>query len=201
MKYILSALLMALLVAVIYFLPIESEIEVGDTDAQIQPSGRILQYGIYERVRGGNIVDSKVTTTGKAISRVTIQQVEQTQRIPAKKDVYFSYQYRLSHLKLEKGGGNGVINLIRKLKHPAITLPNGSVKSGSEYMIKGKVRRGEVFAFDGYAFNEDYELVEGEWIFQIWYRDIKLIEQKFISYLPRESGEENNRGQVTGAGG
>jgi len=110
--------------------------------------------------------------------------VEQTERIPAKKDVYFSYQYRLSHLELKKTAQNGVINLTRILKHPPITLPDGSVKSGSEYMIKGNMRQGEVFAFDGYAFNEDYELVEGEWVFQIWYKGMKLVEQKFISYLP-----------------
>ena len=187
MKYILSVLLLFSVAATLYFLPVETEIEAEDANVQIQPSGRVLQYGIYELVRGGNVVDSKVTTTGKAVSGVTIQQVEQTERIPAKKDVYFSYQYRLSHLKLKKGAENGVINLTRKLKHPPITLPDGSVKSGSEYMIKGKVRRGEVFAFDGYAFNEDYELVEGEWVFQIWHKDIKLVEQKFISYFPEET--------------
>jgi len=180
----LNSLALALVVMVIYFLPIEPEIETENTNTQIQPSGRVLQYGIYELVRGGNVVDSKLTTTGKAVSRATIQRVEQTQNIPARKDVYFSYQYRLSHLELKEGVENGVINLTRKLRHPPITLPDGSVKSGSEYTIKGKVRRGEVFAFDGYAFNEDYELVEGEWVFQIWHKNIKLVEQKFISYLP-----------------
>jgi len=185
MKYKLSILLIALVVATaVYFLPLEGEIKAGDTNAKMQPGGRVLQYGIYELVRGGSVVDSKVTTTGKAVSRATIQQVEQTERIPAKKDVYFSYQYRLSHLELKKTAQNGVINLTRILKHPPITLPDGSVKSGSEYMIKGNMRQGEVFAFDGYAFNEDYELVEGEWVFQIWYKGMKLVEQKFISYLP-----------------
>ena len=142
------------------------------------PSGRVLQYGIYERVRGGAVVESKNTTTGKALSRVTIQQLEQTNNIPVDKEVYFAYQYRLSNLSNK----NAVINLKRILIHPEITLPDGTKKTGSEYMIKGKVKRGEVFAFDGYAFNEDYELVEGDWIFQIWYEGRMLVEQKFTSY-------------------
>jgi len=142
------------------------------------PTGRILQYGIYELVREGKLVESHVTTTGKAISRPTIQQVEQTDRIPVKKDVYFSYQYRLSNFPMTKP----VVNLKRVLKHPQITLPDGTVRTGSEYMIKGRVKRGEVFAFDGYAFSEDYELVEGDWIFQIWFEGQKLVEQKFTSY-------------------
>jgi hypothetical protein len=153
---------------------------VNDSGAVLHqdPSGRVLQYGIYERVRGGAVVESKNTTTGKALSRVTIQQLEQTNNIPVDKEVYFAYQYRLSNLSNK----NAVINLKRILIHPEITLPDGTKKTGSEYMIKGKVKRGEVFAFDGYAFNEDYELVEGDWIFQIWYEGEMLVEQKFTSY-------------------
>lgn len=168
-------------IAVIVFLVFISD--KVKTEDDIHPgrkalTGRVLQYGIYELVREGKLVESKVTTTGKAISRPTIQQVEQTDRIPVKRDVYFSYQYRLSNFPTTKP----VVNLKRVLKHPQITLPDGTVRTGSEYMIKGRVKRGEVFAFDGYAFSEDYELVEGDWIFQIWFEGQKLVEQKFTSY-------------------
>lgn len=158
--------------------PLENTTLENDVDKK--PSGRILQYGIYRLVRGGKLVESSVTTTGKAISRPTIEQVEQTDKIPANKDVYFSYQYRLSNLPTSKP----VVKLKRVLIHPEITLPDGSIKTGTEYFIRGKVKRGEVFAFDGYAFNESYEMVEGDWIFQIWYKNQKLVEQKFTSYKP-----------------
>ena len=159
------------------------ENSVKDNTAEPLPRGRVLQYGIYKLVRGGKLVETPVTTTGKAISRPTIEQVEQTDRIPVKKDVYFSYQYRLSNFPASKP----VVKLKRILIHPAITLPDGTIKTGSEYMIKGRVKRGEVFAFDGYAFNEHYEMVEGDWVFQIWYEDKKLIEQTFTSYMPTTS--------------
>ena len=160
------------------------EIKPVEITNQTEPSGRILQFGIYELVRPGKLVTSDKTTTGKAISKPTIQQVDQTDRIPAEKDVYFSYQYRLSNIEAH----SPIVNLKRVLKHPEITLPDSTKKTGSEYFIKAKVKRGEVFAFDGYAFNEDYEMVEGEWVFQIWYEDQKLVEQKFTSYKP----ETNN---------
>lgn len=175
------SLLIVLATVILLFVSVDrSKTDVVKNHKNIEPSGRILQYGIYELVRNGRIVDSDVTTTGKAISKPTIQHVEQTSRIPAKKDVYFSYQYRLSNIST----GRPIVNLKRVLKHPEITLPDGTKKTGSEYMIKGKVKRGEVFAFDGYAFNETYEMVEGEWVFQIWYKDKKLVEQKFTSYKP-----------------
>ena len=52
-------------------------------------------------------------------------------------------------------------------------------------MITGKVLYGQVVAYTGYGLNEDYEIVEGDWIFQIWYEDKKMIEQKFTTYWPK----------------
>lgn len=146
------------------------------------PTGRILQYGIYELVRGGKVVESTLTSTGKAVSKPVIQKIKQTERVALKKGAYFAYQYRLSHLATDKP----VVDLKRVLKHPEMTLPDGKKISRSEYVIKVPVKQGEVFAFDGYAFNEDYEMVEGDWIFQIWYQGNKLIEKKFTSYKVSE---------------
>jgi len=147
-------------------------------DVVSEPNGRVLQYGVYELVRGGKVVKSDVTSTGKAISKPTIQKVKQTKRVELKKDVYFAYQYRLSNFATNKP----MVKLKRTLTHPEITLPDGRKITQSEYMIKGRLQQGEVFAFDGYALNEDYEMVEGDWIFQIWYQGKKLVEQKFTSY-------------------
>jgi len=89
--------------------------------------------------------------------------------------------YRLSNLP-----GMRTVKLRRVLKHPEFTLPDGASSTGSDFMINKKLERGEVFAYDAYAFNEDYEMVEGEWIFQIWFEDKKLIEQTFNTYWPEQ---------------
>ena len=179
MTRLMPVTLIVFLTVLVLMLIRSGEVETATVKTdKIKPDGRILQYGIYNLLRGGKIVDSKVTTTGKAITKPVIQQIEQTNRVPLRKDVYFAYQYRLSNLPTDKA----VIKLKRVLKHPEIILPDGTKTKGSEYMIKGKVKRGEIFAFDGYAFNEDYELVEGDWLFQIWYEGNKLVEQKIISF-------------------
>ena len=64
-----------------------------------------------------------------------------------------------------------MVKLRRVLKHPEFNFPDGKVSNGSDFTINKKLERGEVFAYDAYAFNEDYEMVEGEWSFETWYKD------------------------------
>jgi len=52
-----------------------------------------------------------------------------------------------------------------------MTLPDGTVSTGSDFIIKRKLSSNQVIAYTGYGFDEDYELVEGEWSFEIWYKD------------------------------
>lgn len=79
------------------------------------------------------------------------------------------------------------IKLRRVLKHPAMTLPDGTVSTGSDYLINGRVSIGQVIAYTGYGLNEPYEMLEGEWAFQIWYEDTMLVEQTFVTYWPDEA--------------
>jgi len=143
-----------------------------------QPSGRVLQYGVYTLVRGGEIIDNPKTSTGKSVTKPVITRDRTTDRIPLVKNKYMAYQYRLSNLT------GRMVKLRRILQHPAMNLPNGTVSTGSNFTINQRVERNEVFAYDTYAFNEDYEMVEGEWIFQLWYKNKKLVEQKFTTYHP-----------------
>ena len=48
---------------------------------------------------------------------------------------------------------------------------------------------GIVTAIDAYALSENYELVEGEWIFQLIWKDELLVEQRFMTYVPAENME------------
>jgi hypothetical protein len=146
----------------------------------VEPTGRVSQHGLYRLVRSGGLVDNPNTSTGKTVSNAVIQLVRQTDRIPLIKGAQMSLQYRLWYFPDQPA----FIDLRRVLKHPAMTLPDGTVSTGSDYMIKGKVSVNQVIAYTGYGFDEDYELLEGDWIFEIWYGDRKLVEQRFITYLP-----------------
>ena len=155
--------------------------DVGKTGVVQEPRGRVLQWGIYTLLRGGDVTDDPKTTTGKGVTKPVITRDRETDRIPLIKDKYMAYQYRLSNLP-----GKRTVKLRRVLKHPEFKLPDGTISTGSDFMINRKLERGEVFAYDAYALNEDYEMVEGEWVFQIWFEDKMLVEQRFSTYWPEE---------------
>jgi len=145
----------------------------------------VFQFGIYKAVRKGQIKDSAETNTGKVVRKPRLEHEKTTDRIPLVKDTYFGYQFRLFNLPPE-AMIKPVMELRKVLIHPAMTLPDGSTTTGWDHPFKARVETQQVLGFDGYGFNEDYELVEGDWIFQVWYKDTKLIDRKFVSYHPQQ---------------
>lgn len=144
--------------------------------------GKVSQRGLYRMVRSGGVKDDPDTSTGKVVSHPVIQLVESTERIPLVKGAQMYLQYRIWPFPDRPA----YVDLRRVLKHPEMELPDGSISTGSDFKIKRRISSNHVIAYTGYGFDEDYELVEGEWVFEIWYKDKKLIEQKFTTYWPDE---------------
>jgi hypothetical protein len=142
--------------------------------------GKVSRPGLYRLVRSGGVIDAPNTGTGKAVTKPVVELVRKTERIPLIKGAQMYLQYRIWPLPAQPAHAD----LRRVLQHPKMKLPDGSVSTGSDYMIKGRVSSGQVIAYTGYGLDEDYELVEGDWVFQIWYQDKKMIEQKFTTYRP-----------------
>ena len=195
MKYLITCLIVAALAGCdkASDTPGKTDADSGTADVQAEaapetvkvPSGRVFEHGIYNALRKGRPRDEITANTGKVMNRPVLELREQTDRIPLVKDTYFAYRYRL--LDLPKNVVmRPVVELRKVLVHPEMTLPDGSTSTGSDRTTKGRTSVGQVIGFDGYAFNEDYELVEGEWTFQIWYQDQMLVEQTFTMYWPEE---------------
>ena len=125
--------------------------------------GHVGRAGLYRLVRSGGVIDDPNTGTGKAVAKPVVELVRTTERIPLIKGVQMYLQYRIWPLPAQPA----YVDLRRVLKHPEMTLPDGSVSTGSDYMIKGRVSVNQVIAYTGYGLDEDYELVEGDWVFEI----------------------------------
>ncbi|MDT8283620.1 MAG: DUF3859 domain-containing protein, partial [Gammaproteobacteria bacterium] len=149
-------------------------------------SGRVFEYGIYNAQRKGRIVGSLTTDTGKVVRQPVLEFSEATDRIPLIKGTYFAYRYRIIDLpKVE--AKKPIVEVRKVLIHPPMTLPDGTTSTGWDRVARARTTAGQVIAFDGYAFNEDYELVQGDWTFQIWFAGKKLLEQTFTTYQPEKS--------------
>jgi len=157
--------------------------------------GNVFEYGIYNAQRKGRVRTDIATNTGKVITRPVLKLSETTNRIPLLKNTYFAYRFRLLDLPKE-AVKKPTVNIRKVLIHPMMTLPDGSTSTGWDRVVRARTSISQVIAFDGYAFNEDYELVEGDWIFQIWFNDKKLVEQKFITYYPEKKLVKNHEKKV-----
>ena len=144
--------------------------------------GKISRAGLYRLVRSGGIINDASTSTGKSVSRPVIEQVNSSQRIPLMRGAQMYLQYRIWPLPERPA----FVELRRVLRHPEMRLPNGKVATGSDFMITVRNSVNQAIGFTGYGLDEDYELVAGDWVFEIWYGDKKMIEQRFTTYWPDE---------------
>ena len=147
--------------------------------------GQVFEHGIYNAQRKGRVLGNLTTNTGKVVTRPVLELGETTDRIPLLQGTYFAYRYRLLDLPKEEVK-KPAVEIRKILIHPTMTLPDGSTSTGWDRIVRARTSIGQVIAFDGYAFNEEYELVEGDWVFQIWFNDQMLVEQKFTTYRPDE---------------
>ncbi len=150
----------------------------GQKTASVQAT--IAQPGLYRLVRSGGLVDSALTSTGKAVSKPVIQLVQTTDRIPLIQGAQMYFQYRIWYLPEQPA----YVQLRRVLKHPPMQLPDGAVSTGSDFPIRRPVSARQVIAYTGYGLDETYELVEGDWTFEIWLGDEKLLSKTFTTYRP-----------------
>ena len=147
------------------------------------PRGKSTRFGLFRQRSSGRVVKEPQAGTGMVIRGSTLEfEGSNTNRIPLRKGVRFGYRY---WLKLP--GEAKRPSLRRVLIHPEMTLPDGNVVIHSSRVINKRATHGIVTAIDAYGITEDYELVEGEWVFQIWYDGHKLVEQKFTTYKPEDS--------------
>jgi len=156
-------------------LPLDSSMPYNSENV----TGRVIEYGIYDILHDGGIIPSKNTSTGKAHAPSTLKLRSETQRVAIKKGRFFGFKIRL-----EPFPGLRSVTLKEVVKHPAMTLPDGSVKTGFSIIEKKKVSQQVVFALAGYYFDEPYEMVPGDWVFQYWLGDRLLVEQIFTTYWP-----------------
>lgn len=149
------------------------------------PWGKVTEYGLFNSLDKGRVVADVQSNTGKMIRGVKVEFAKPATHIPLRKGTYFGYRY---WLKLPPDQYRP--KLTRRLIHPDMHLPDGTQVNWSERVITRKATHGIVTSLDIYALSEAYELVEGEWVFQIWFDGKMLVSQGFTTYWPETEEKE-----------
>lgn len=143
---------------------ISSSAGAQSTAIQIN-SLQLLDYGLLN-IHIEKTINKSTTATGKHNVIDEIEFYKQTSDISAKINNTFGIKYQVN------GTPEGAIaNFTFKVIHPPI---NGRTMSSAD--VKATVGS---WRADFYTFEEEYELVEGEWKLQIWDNNTMLLEKAF----------------------
>ncbi len=146
-------------------------------------TGTVTEYGYYNIASQPDRHRNYASTSGYVKEGGEVELVEQTARIPLEKNRLFGFKFRINGFNDKQS-----VQLKLVVTHPEITRPNGSKSSGYSYPVLLDVKDGIIENRSGYSLDHDYEMVEGEWVFELWYYKEKLVSQTFTTYKNAESG-------------
>lgn len=147
----------------------------ADEDTLHISVAEISGYGVFEASSTRRYQGYSGKTP--AIDTVSgIRFVDRTTEIPGSLGTNFGFQYRLN--TTPKGQKVAIKSLI-KFPEPGLRHPSGRVYQES---VEHKyIRIGEV-SLHGYGFDEPWEIVPGEWSFEIWHGEARLIRKTFTVF-------------------
>ena len=144
------------------------------TDVELQVSGAELNgYGLFETATSQRRSSYSDRTAGADV--VTgVRFTEFTSEIPAVLKTNFGFNYSIN--TTPRGQKLWVKQVIR-FPEPGLHHPGGKVYR--ESVERKQVEIGKS-TLHGYGFDEAWEIVPGEWVFEVWYQKARLIRKTFI---------------------
>lgn len=132
----------------------------------------ILAYGEF-KATSLTTKDAENTSLGKMTVLKDIELVKQSNIIDADTGTQFGVKYFV------KGSPKGTnVALSVRLLHPATSNPDRKNSSTSEtWVANAKVGSAN---YSGWIFEYAWELVPGDWTLQLYYKDQKMLEKKFL---------------------
>ena len=130
--------------------------------------GRVLMSGIFKISKEVESVKSPQTPSGlTSVPANTPILISQTNRIPARLGIRFGFWYEITNLSVKDGE---LVELVKVVRHPPITKPDGTVSKSFEFTETPPVSDGRAKGWTGYGFDQRYELAIGTWEFEMKYK-------------------------------
>lgn len=139
-------------------------------------SGTVKEYGIFSMGEVVNVADFPETNTGILTTHGDYQIHSLTDSIPAVLGVTFGYCYEIVVPNKER------IVLTRSVRHPPMTKPDRSISTGYSYDKEFTVAEGVVSYCTTYTFEHEWEVVAGDWYFEIAVGGEKVVGQRFTLF-------------------
>ena len=154
--------------------------------AESKYQAQITEFGYYKKISEQEIRRNIAATTGYVKEGGEVELEESTDEIPLQLNRLFGFKFRI-----EGFDDKEAVQLKLVVKHPLMRRPNGSTSEGYSYPVLLEVKDGAIDNQSGYSLDHNYELVEGDWIFEYWYNSEKLLSKTFKTIkaqAPQETG-------------
>jgi len=132
----------------------------------------ILRAGIYKAVETSR-VKADESSSGFVSKLKGIEMVKETNTIPAKVGIRFGFWYLVRGTPLQS---------MTTITQVIIFPPKGLKKPGKERVYQSKIDfQAKIggYGYISYAFDDEWEVVPGKWIVQLWHTGKKLAEKTF----------------------
>lgn len=146
------------------------------TDLQVS-AVELVGYGIFEASPTQRRAPFRATAPA-ADGVENVYFVDFTTEIPAELGTGFGVQYVIN--STPKGGEIDVVNVIR-FPGEGLQPPNGRTYTESREHRRIKVGYRD---FYGYGFDRPWEMIPGEWVFEVWHHNARLLRKKFTVLPP-----------------
>ena len=109
-------------------------------------------------------------------NKAKLQLVKTTKVIPIEKGRFLGFMYLITGLPNQP-----ITELEFVVEHPEMKKPDGTKSTGFRYVRKLKTYDGAIQGRSGHKFDHPYEMVEGKWRFEYWYKGKVIVAQEFES--------------------
>ncbi len=132
------------------------------TVASAQVTGvKITEWGVYDKVDERQQQEAEFATSGTihSVGQHAPKLLKRTDRILARVGTRFGIQY------VGQGDGFEKRPIVVRVLHPPLKNPaTGQFTTSDQWTAESQVG---ISRFTGWLFEQEWELVEGEWVFQI----------------------------------
>lgn len=135
----------------------------------------VLAEEPYLETTGYGLIEFDLGPDGKSVTNPHLAQ--KTRVIPAQKGVRFGVAFNISGLDEQE-----TKPLTFLVYHPDMVDP--ATGETIKFMRYDREMGNQINAMHGYSFDESWELVPGDWIFEIWTGSVMLASEVFVVYTP-----------------
>lgn len=136
--------------------------------ASAAPTVKILHYGLYS-AESDPVEQARIGPAGR------YRLLERTRQVPLRIGTRFGFCAQLDGLEAV----DGRYTLTEIVRHPVMTLPNGTEAGGWNVPRMLTVKDGSAVWCGGHQFLQMHELVPGRWRFTVGDSDADLIVEEF----------------------